>query len=193
MADPDTVRRVSEQHPSLIEAANYIAAHIHEEQANVDSNQASTSTGYSYSLEALSDDEDMESNRDFIPLARNTSYNAITAAQLAAAIANATNTTFNTNSAGMPTTPTSSGNLITSQMFSSAIQQALGTSPFGTRAVTPNNGEETVENITRRLQPQLQQMHEMGLTNVNVNVRALQATAGDVEAAIELVFSGAID
>ncbi|CAH1373764.1 unnamed protein product [Tenebrio molitor] len=195
MADPDTVRRVAEKHPSLIEAANYIAAHIHEEQANADSSQAGTSTGYSYSLEALSDDEEMDTSiRESHPLSRNTSYNAITAAQLAAAIANATNTTFNTNSAGMPSTPTSSGNVITNEMFSNAIQQALGSSTFGGGAATPNRSEgESLETITRRLQPQLQQMHEIGLRNDSVNIRALQATSGDVEAAIDLVFNGAID
>lgn len=189
LADPDTVRRVAEKHPSLIEAANYIAAHIHEEQANVDTNQAGTSTGYSYSLDALSDDEEMDTSiREAHPLTRNTSYNAITAAQLAAAIANATNTAFNTNSAGMPSTPTGSNNVITSEMFSSAIQQALGGPP------TPNRNEgESLESITRRLQPQLQQMHEIGLRNDSVNIRALQATNGDVEAAIDLVFNGAID
>ena len=196
MADPDTVRRVAEKHPSLIEAANYIAAHIHEEQANVDTSQATTSTGYSYSLEALSDDEEMDTSiREPHPLTRNTSYNAITAAQLAAAIANATNTAFNTNSAGMPSTPTTSGNVITNEMFSNAIQQALGSANLGTTsAMTPSRGEiESLENITRRLQPQLQQMHEIGLRNDSVNIRALQATSGDVEAAIDLVFNGAID
>ncbi|XP_973179.3 ubiquitin-like protein 7 [Tribolium castaneum] len=194
MADPDTVRRVADKHPSLIEAANYIAAHIHEEQANADSSQAGTSTGYSYSLEALSDDEEMDTSiREPHPLTRNTSYNAITAAQLAAAIANATNTAFNTNSAGMPSTPSSS-NVITNEMFSNAIQQAVGSLGGLGAANPPNRGEEeSLETITRRLQPQLQQMHEIGLRNDSVNIRALQATSGDVEAAIDLVFNGAID
>lgn len=187
------MRRVAEKHPCLIEAANYIAAHIHEEQANTDSSQAGTSTGYSYSLEALSDDEDMDTSvREAHPLTRNTSYNAITAAQLAAAIANATNTTFNTNSAGMPPTPTSSGNVITNEMFNNAMQHAVGS--LGGLGATQHRGEEeSLETITRRLQPQLQQMHEIGLRNDAVNIRALQATSGDVAAAIDLVFNGAVD
>ncbi|KAJ8956982.1 hypothetical protein NQ318_012146 [Aromia moschata] len=203
MADPDTVRKISEEHPALIEAANYIIAHIQEEQANVNPNQASTSTGYSYSLDALSDDDVMDSNSDTNvtpnPLSRNASYNAITAAQLAAAIANATNTQFNTNSAGMPSTPTSGGNVITNEMFTNAIQQAFafGGSSGGGGGFSPatpsRSDEESMENIMRRLQPQLQQMHEMGLVNDSVNVRALQATSGDVNAAIELVFNGVID
>lgn len=200
MADPDTVRKVAEEHPVLIEAANYIISRVQDEQANVSPNQPTTSTGYSYSLEALSDDDDMDSNSDTNvsqhPLTRNSSYNAITAAQLAAAIANATNTQFNTNSAGMPNTPTSS-NFITNEMFTNAIQQAFafgGSNNAGFSPALPNRSEEeTLENITRRLQPQLQQMHEMGLVNDSVNIRALQATSGDVNAAIELVFNGVID
>lgn len=206
MSDPETVRKIAKEHPSLIEAANYIAAHVHEEAANVNQNQASTSSGYSYSLEALSDDEEMDSSssdppRESIPLTRNSSYNAITAAQLAAAIANATNTSFGNPSAvsSPASNPTPSiNNVITSEMFSNAIQQAFGAA-FGSSAptTTPNlnrsGNEEAIESITRRLQPQLRQMREMGLTNDSVNVRALQATSGDVQAAIELVFSGAID
>lgn len=202
MSDPETVRKIAKEHPSLIEAANYIAAHVHEEASNVNQNQASTSTGYSYSLEALSDDEEMDSSssdppREPQPLTRNSSYNAITAAQLAAAIANATNTSFGTPTASNPPATTGS-NVITSEMFSSAIQQAFGAA-FGSTPSTPSaantnrSSEETIESITRRLQPQLRQMREMGLTNESVNVRALQATSGDVQAAIELVFSGAID
>lgn len=200
MADPDTVRKAADEHPVLIEAANYIISRVQDEQANVSPNQPTTSTGYSYSLEALSDDDDMDSNSDTNvsqhPLTRNSSYNAITAAQLAAAIANATNTQFNTNSAGMPSTPTSS-NFITNEMFTNAIQQAFAFGGSNNTGFSPTmsnrNEEETLESITRRLQPQLQQMHEMGLVNDSVNIRALQATSGDVNAAIELVFNGVVD
>ncbi|XP_018566538.1 ubiquitin-like protein 7 [Anoplophora glabripennis] len=200
MADPDTVRKVAEEHPVLIEASNYIISRVQDEQANVSPNQPTTSTGYSYSLEALSDDDDMDSNSDTNvsqhPLTRNSSYNAITAAQLAAAIANATNTQFNTNSAGMPSTPTSN-NFITNEMFTNAIQQAFafgGSNNAGLSPALPSrNDEESLDSITRRLQPQLQQMHEMGFVNDSVNIRALQATSGDVNAAVELVFNGVID
>jgi hypothetical protein len=42
------------------------------------------------------------------------------------------------------------------------------------------------------LSRQLQQMHELGLTDDTLNVQALQATGGDVYAAIDIVFSGAL-
>lgn len=198
MSDPDTVRRIAELHPSLIEAANHIAAHVHEEAATVSQSQPGTSTGYSYSLEALSDDEDMDSSNSDPPreghsLTRNTSYSAITAAQLAAAIANATNnfaeTGSYTSSSNQPIS--SSGNVITNEMFNSAMQQAFA-SAASTNS-SPVSTEETYESIRNRLLPQLQQMREMGLTNDGVNIRALQATSGDVQAAVELVFNGVID
>lgn len=208
MSDPETVRKVAKEHPSLVEAANHIAAHVHDEAANVNSNQAGTSTGYSYSLEALSDDEEMDSSssdppREAQPLTRNSSYNAITAAQLAAAIANATNTSFGSPAVSTPNHQNISSNVITSEMFSNAMQQAFATSPsvfssslnsaFSTPNAANRNEEESLETITRRLQPQLAQMREMGLTNESVNIRALQATSGDVQAAIDLVFNGVID
>lgn len=206
MADSDTVRRIAELHPSLIEAAHHIAAHVHEEAANINQNQAGTSSGYSYSLDALSDDEDMESPNETPqepqPLTRNSSYNAITAAQLAAAIANATNATFGLSSspANNTSTPTSSGNIITSEMFSNAMQQAFASTQnlsagnnFSNPLTPTRNVSESFEAITRRLQPQLQQMREMGLVNDAVNIRALQTTSGDVQAAIELVLSGAFE
>lgn len=41
-----------------------------------------------------------------------------------------------------------------------------------------------------RFQVQLQQLNEMGLWDAAKNIRALQATNGDVNAAIEILFSG---
>ncbi|CAH1170270.1 unnamed protein product [Phaedon cochleariae] len=200
LSDSESVGKMAQEHPILLDAASHIISHVHEEQANVNPNQATTSTGYSYSLEALSDDDDMDSSSDSNmaqnSLSRNSSFNAITAAQLAAAIANATNTQFNTNSAGVPSTTNSGSQLITNEMFSNAIQQAFA---FGGGPATPssnvNSGtsapseEDSHEASLRKWQAQLQQMHEMGLVNDLVNVRALKATNGDVNAAIELVLS----
>ncbi|KAF5279519.1 hypothetical protein FQR65_LT03341 [Abscondita terminalis] len=208
MADPDTVRKVAELHPSLIDAAHKIAAYVHEEASTGHHNQAGTSSGYSYSLEAISEDEDMESPnespQEATPLTRNSSYNAITAAQLAAAIANATTATFGLSSSPANTTTPTQGtsNIITSEMFSSAMQQAFASSQSQNSSTTSLSGDpspllatvnETFEAMTRRLQPQLQQMREMGLVNEAINIRALQTTSGDVQAAIELVLSGAFE
>ncbi|GLV31919.1 hypothetical protein CBL_07678 [Carabus blaptoides fortunei] len=198
MSDPDTVRRIAELHPSLAEAANHIAAAVHEEASTTNPNQPGTSSGYSYSLEALSDDEEMDSSssdgvREGQPLSRNQSYSAITSAQLAAALANATN-----NYQSPSASTNSSASVITNEMFTQAMQQAFASvtpqqSTNTTTSTTANSDAgETLEAIRRRLAPQLQQMREMGLTNDGINVQALQATSGDVQAAIDLVFSGVI-
>ncbi|XP_057662578.1 ubiquitin-like protein 7 [Diorhabda carinulata] len=195
---PENGAEMIEKHPVLLEAGSHILAHVHEEQASLNTNQPSTSTGYSYSLEALSDDdEEMDSSSDTSfsqnPLSRNTSFNAITAAQLAAAIANATNTQFNTNSAGIPTQNSGSSNIITNEMFSNAIQQAInfGGSNRGPNTTNNSNQEEeqSFENLNKQWEAQLKQMHEMGLLDDTVNIRALKAVNGDVNAAIELVLS----
>lgn len=62
LCDAGTVRRVVEAHPALAEAAHYIVAVVHEEAASSSTSSAPTS-GYFYSLEALSDEEDMESSQ----------------------------------------------------------------------------------------------------------------------------------
>ncbi|XP_072385292.1 ubiquitin-like protein 7 [Diabrotica undecimpunctata] len=201
LSTPEQGNEIIDKHPVLLEAGRYIVAQVQQEQASLNPNQAGTSTGYSYSLEALSDDdEEMDSSSDTSfsqnPLTRNTSFNAITAAQLAAAIANATNTQFNTNSAGVPTSNSNSSNIITNEMFSNAIQQAigLGGSSRGFSSSTPstNNREDddqSYETLSIQWQAQLKQMHEMGLIDDIVNIRALRAVNGNVNAAIELVLS----
>lgn len=45
MSDPDTVRRAAELHPCLVEAANIIAAAVHEEGAQVNPNTPGPSSG----------------------------------------------------------------------------------------------------------------------------------------------------
>lgn len=191
--DLDTATKIATEYPILLQAIQSLISYVQEEQADSNINQASTSTGYSYSLDALSDDDDdMDSNSDTNipnnPLTRNSSFNAITAAQLAAAIANATNTQFNTNSAGVPSSP-SGGNIITNEMFSSAMQQAFS-GPFNMFPSTPARTEEESDAaLTRRWETQLHQMHDMGLINDTMNLRALRATSGEVTTAIELVLS----
>lgn len=64
MCDANTVRRVVEAHPTLAEAAHYVVAVVHEEAVSqAVSTNPSTSSGYSYMLDALSDDEEMDSSQ----------------------------------------------------------------------------------------------------------------------------------
>lgn len=55
--------RIVELHPALAEAANHIAAAVHEEAVTGNPTTQPTTSGYSYSLEGLSDDEEMDSSQ----------------------------------------------------------------------------------------------------------------------------------
>jgi len=187
MGDIDTVRRIVELHPALAEAANHIAAAVHEEAITASSStQPTTSSGYSYSLDALSDDEEMDSSQssDSQPVGRH----AITAAQLASALASA-------NSPSPSAAPSSDAGGITSEMFNQAMQRAIA-SVVG-QAAAPSGEAESgapagVAPEQGQLAQQMQQMRELGLTDDAVNLQALQLAQGNLHAAVDLVFSGAI-
>lgn len=153
-------------------------------------------------------------------LARNASYNAITAAQLANAIANATHLTSRYGPVGTPTTPRpilgsggAAAPVITSEMFSGALQHAFSSLPTATTAAaaatavagaspvlpappplgsSQATSQMSVDEPRVRFQQQLMQMREMGLQDEAANIRALQATMGNVQAAIDLVFNADI-
>jgi hypothetical protein len=55
--------RIAELHPALAEAANHIAAAVHEEASTGNVTNQGSSSGYSYSLDALSDEEEMDSSQ----------------------------------------------------------------------------------------------------------------------------------
>ncbi|EEB13508.1 conserved hypothetical protein [Pediculus humanus corporis] len=197
LCDANIVRRIVEAHPSLAEAANSIIAFIvHEEGSSAVAGNPGTSSGYSYSLDALSDDEEVDSSQSSDSQPRhgageNIFASPITTAQLAAALANATGNGNNLRESA-------SGPIITTEMFNQAMQQAfagtateIGGSDSPRRAVSvPSFGD--LEATSRQLARHLQQMHELGLRDDTINLQALQATDWNVQEAINLVFSGAI-
>ncbi|XP_075016651.1 ubiquitin-like protein 7 isoform X2 [Calonectris borealis] len=69
-----------------------------------------------------------------------------------------------------------SGTPITNDLFSQALQHALQAS-----------GQPTLQS---QWQPQLQQLRDMGIHDDELSLRALQATGGDIQAALELIFAG---
>lgn len=184
-----------------MEAAQLIAAAVHEEARSSSaagsnpSTMNAPSTAYSYSLDNMSDDEEMagDSSQSSDSAQPNlTGYNsnsAITTAQLAAALSRAGARGFPLSTSSSATSGSSASNsgVITTEMFTQAIQQAFASAP------TPPNSAPPVPPAIPQfadLQRQLAQMHEIGLSDDAVNVQALQFTNGDVQAAIELVFSG---
>lgn len=205
-ADIDTIKRIAELHPVLIEAAQNLVAAVHEEahnNASADSNSSvlnTQPTAYSYSLHNLSDDEEMagdssQSSDSTQPsnLSANPS-NTITSARLAAALSRAGARTFPlSNSPSSTSASSTNSGVITTEMFTQAIQQAFATTPAPIAPTSlPPMLHPTLPESTD-WQRQLAQMHEMGLQDDNTNVQALILTNGNVQAAIELVFNSFSD
>ncbi|XP_053994519.1 ubiquitin-like protein 7 [Hylaeus volcanicus] len=198
--DVDTVRRFAEAHPVLVEAAHNIAVAVHEEahNANVSTNNSvsnSQPATSSLSLDNLSDDEEMagdsSQSSDSIPLPPSLPTDTMrdrviaifeeTIARLQARISDPSSSSTSGES-------TNSG-VVTTEMFRQAMQEAS--------AATPGLISDSVPPILPHVLPeimdlrrQLAQMHEMGLQDDTLNIQALQFTNGDVQAAIEHVFSG---
>ncbi|XP_066541417.1 ubiquitin-like protein 7b [Hoplias malabaricus] len=68
------------------------------------------------------------------------------------------------------------GTPVTSSVFSQALQQALQATG--------------VTSLQGRWQSQMQQLRDMGIRDEELALRALQATEGDLQAALELIFAG---
>lgn len=220
LANPTFLRKMAESHPALVEAAVQIAVSFHEEGA-ASGRSASPAPEVSYSLEALSDDDDMEGPTDqgtpggsgmFSP-------NRITPAQLAAALAAAaanpaaagsgssspppaTGSPLIPPSPRLHAPPSTPRNPITHEMLNSAVQTALGLSVPGNPATasspstlssSPGGLPPDLVDPAATYQSQLQQLRDMGLSNDAASVRALVATNGDVQAALELLFGDVSD
>ncbi|XP_076754551.1 ubiquitin-like protein 7 [Xylocopa sonorina] len=187
--DVDTVRRFADAHPVLVEAAQNIAAAVHAEahkNATTGSNSSVSNSQpavYPYNLDNLSDDEEMagdssQSSDSTQPpnLSANPPNSIITTAQLEASISRARARSFPLSNSPSSTSASSANpGIITTEMFTQAMQQVH--SP----TVLPRSSD---------LRRMLAQMHEIGLQNDTLNLRALYLTNCDVQAAIELVFSG---
>jgi len=169
LSDFEVVKRISESHPSLASAALKIAAAVHEEvlQNNFSTDVLTRSILNNASDDDIDDIDDSSpaSEASSQPVSRNSSFGAITAAQLASAIASVTTQQPQPSTSGAST---STGN-------------------------TVNNLETADSNHVSDNQidysTQLQIMREMGLTNEAVNLEALRLR-GNLESAIELVLTG---
>lgn len=211
--DVDTVKRIAELHPVLIEAAQNIAAAVHEEAHNVASSGSSSSvvssqsTARSYSVDNMSLEEEMARDianffsthpdtlrfPDALPAANSqTSQRSDNPPSSTSTSAGVNQPLVGNQSTGGSA---SRSRRITPQMFMEAMRQvALTTNPTVQATPSPAASLSPILPLippqTTDLHRQLTQMHEMGLQDDTVNVQALQFTNGDVQAAIELVFSG---
>ncbi|XP_005882843.1 PREDICTED: ubiquitin-like protein 7 isoform X4 [Myotis brandtii] len=208
-ADPNMLDTLVPAHPALV---NAIVLVLHSVAGSTplpgaDSSSRSTpSSSYwdmpgGFLFEGLSDDED-----DFHPRARSMPSSStpssrpaslgysgaagprpITQSELATALALASTPessshtpTPGTQGHSSGTSPLSSGvqsgTPITNDLFSQALQHALQAS-----------GQPSLQS---QWQPQLQQLRDMGIQDDELSLRALQATGGDIQAALELIFAG---
>ncbi|CAK1580912.1 unnamed protein product [Parnassius mnemosyne] len=221
-ANVQTMRRGVNAHPDLPAALRHLTRLVR--SRNTSANDNVPTSGFAYSLEALSEDEDVEEEET----EEGGERSAITQEHLAAALQAATEAVFSpSNRAGgsqesllrllqaagdrgpsrpsnttESNTPTGSGTsraVITSEMFSEAISEAINRAGSRNAASTPmdqstaaSSSQSPVGTRDENFSTQLNHMHEMGLLDDALNVRALLICSGDVNAAINLVFSGAI-
>merc|ERR1719434_527344 len=93
LIEPDTLTKIGQEHPSILEAAHNLVAAVHEEQSQGAGKEEERSSGGSYYLDEMSDEE-MDDDGAAGPSrgqqqgrARSSnSFNAITPAQLAQAL-----------------------------------------------------------------------------------------------------------
>lgn len=205
--DPNMLDTLANSHPALVNAIilvlHSVAGSVPPQQSAGSSRNVSSSS-YSdmpggFLFEGMSDDEeDFQSGSRGGPSTlasglggmrpASLGYNGavgprpITQSELATALALASTPE---SSAATPTTgnqgpssgasPNPAGTPITNDLFNQALQQALQVS--------------SISSLHNQWQSQLQQLRDMGIRDEELILRALQATGGDIQAALELIFA----
>ncbi|XP_026058773.1 ubiquitin-like protein 7 isoform X1 [Carassius auratus] len=205
--DPSMLDTLANSHPALVNAIilvlHSVAGSVPPQQSAGSSRNVSSSS-YSdmpggFLFEGMSDDEeDFQSGSRGGPSTlasglggmrpASLGYNGavgprpITQSELATALALASTPE---SSAATPTTgnqgpssgasPNPAGTPITNDLFNQALQQALQVS--------------SISSLHNQWQSQLQQLRDMGIRDEELILRALQATGGDIQAALELIFA----
>jgi len=222
LIEPETLTKVGEEHPSILEAAHNLAAAVHEEQSQGAGKEEERSTGGSYYLDEMSDEEMEEDgggaagpSRGQARARSSNSFNSITPAQLAQALSAAAGGSGRgaaqgfqgfqgvtglgpaaaRSEAGGSSAPTSASPSarITSDMFQAAMLQAMAGTGMpgmgagsGQPAAAPLAQAESAADFTE----QVARMKEMGIVDEGLALRALQIMGGDLQAAVDLIFSG---
>ncbi|XP_045136440.1 ubiquitin-like protein 7 isoform X3 [Portunus trituberculatus] len=233
LTNPDNLTKLVESWPEVGRVAQYVTSLSPSEAPS-----PRRSHHVSYSMDALSDDDQMEADQSEDSTGGGDSrasgsvpFQPITPAQLAAALASATGggggggggSSSSTNNGGVPGQPTSAPRSIpttpsiatttpfntpafsvggptgpgpiTQEMFSNALQNALAASAsrsVSSQASGPpssaSSGPPSTVQIPN-IEESLQLMREMGIPNEDLSREALQATNGDVQAAVNLIFA----
>ncbi|XP_017340097.1 ubiquitin-like protein 7a [Ictalurus punctatus] len=206
--DPNMLDMLISSHPSLVNAIilvlHSVAGSVPTQQSANSSRNASSSS-YSdmpggFLFEGVSDDEDeFQSGNRSGPSSSSAGSSGlrpatlgysgaigprpITQSELATALAlastpesSAVTPTIGNQGASSGVSPIPAGTPITNDLFNQALQQALQVS--------------SISSLQSQWQSQLQQLRDMGIQDEELILRALQATGGDIQAALELIFAG---
>ncbi|KAG9280966.1 ubiquitin-like protein 7 [Astyanax mexicanus] len=206
--DPNMLDTLINSHPALV---NAIILVLHSVAGSVPNQQSASSarnvSSSSYSdmpggflFEGMSDDEEeFQSGNRSGPSSSSTGSSGlrpatlgysgavgprpITQSELATALAlastpesSAVTPTIGNQGASSGVSPIPAGTPITNDLFNQALQQALQVS--------------SISSLQSQWQSQLQQLRDMGIQDEELILRALQATGGDIQAALELIFAG---
>ncbi|XP_078478061.1 ubiquitin-like protein 7 isoform X1 [Lampetra planeri] len=211
-ADPSLLDKLIASHPALVNAMvlllHSIVGSTPLTGSGASARQRTTSASYDipggFAFDGLSDDEEGEQSQSgaldqqmvgtsrpsSLRYAGSSGPRPITQTELATALA-------------LASTPGSSANTPTS-----GLQASTATSPgFGAAQPSTSTGAIRPEIFTHALQhalrannlpsaqptqwrAQLQQLRAMGIHDDGLSLRALQATGGDIQAALELIFAG---
>uniref|UniRef100_A0A3B5KSQ4 Ubiquitin-like protein 7 n=1 Tax=Xiphophorus couchianus TaxID=32473 RepID=A0A3B5KSQ4_9TELE len=204
--DPNMLDILISSHPALVNAIILVlhsVAGSMPAQSSAGSSRNVSANSYSdmpggFMFEGMSDDEEefhsvSPSSRAGLPAGMRpvslghsgaTGPRPITQSELATALALAStpdSSAVTPTSAGQmdPSSgaaPMPAGTPVSNDLFSQALQQALQATNMSA--------------LQGRWQSQLQQLRDMGIQDEELMLRALQATDGDIQAALELIFAG---
>ncbi|KAL3065202.1 ubiquitin-like protein 7 isoform X1 [Trematomus bernacchii] len=207
--DPSMLDVLISSHPALVNAIILVlhsVAGSMPAQASASSSRNVSASSYSdmpggFMFEGMSDDEDdFQSGSPAGPSHRAggsagirpvslshsgaTGPRPITQSELATALALAstpdssavTPTTSSQSDPSSGVAPMPAGTPVSNDLFSQALQQALQASNMSA--------------LQGRWQSQMQQLRDMGIQDEDLMLRVLQATDGDIQSALELIFAG---
>ena len=214
LLDTETLKNIGQKHPALLEAAHNVAAAVHEEQATSgragaggSEDPVAESEPGSYFLDEMSDEEMDDEDENGGGGARGgRGSNQITAGQLAAALAAAAGggasnpflgitglaphqqqqqpSSRPSTSTPQSTATTPGAMRITADMFANAMQQAMQGIPAAA------NSDAGTESSRPDWKDKLATMKDMGIVDEGLATKALELMGGDLQAAIDLIFSG---
>lgn len=206
------VETVMREHPSLVQAASYIAAAIAKEGGVDKHSTRSHMAGDTYDSDdelrgmdpgLVAQAELVAANEESIQALRSaaasrgasSSRQPVTSSLLSSALANAgISPGSSTRSEAGPSTSRGASTSAFSPVIPSTSRgtRASSSRPTITRDMV-SEAMASVMNISQQssqLQSQLQQLRDMGITDDALSIQALTATGGNVQAALDLIFEG---